>query len=211
MLVALRLVARNHLRSVICPSFSVRVARHLLVQRPYVYAKYDPNKWGEKYPRLGRLLTAETYRKEKTEVHSVMDKLTSKGGAHVTSFSKHPSEKYDIYTMNITVKLADDVYVETWRNGAGGAMTSRCRGKYKMKDVNTVRLMFSKKESVEFKYREDHSKWAVGMKRPYFCTSSLNRMESQFHRGGGVLCLKSASLAKLFRYSVEDTVPCNVK
>ncbi|XP_064474139.1 plancitoxin-1-like isoform X2 [Ornithodoros turicata] len=186
------------------------IAEHLLMQRPFIYDKHKFEKWEKKFPILERLL-AENFRKEREGKFFAVSKLRSKGGSSFTIISKSPKLQKDIYSELLSKYTTDSQYVETWRNGAGNAMTSTCRGLYSVMDVDTVKLKFSKSKSIEFSYREDHSKWAVSFSKPTFCVGSLNRMKSQFDRGGGVLCINNARVAKVFRQSVERSFPCGKK
>lgn len=65
---------------------------------------------------------------------------------------------------------------------------------------------------MEWKYTEDHSKWAIsspGSKKPSIvCISDINRMRSQFNRGGGAICVQSNPLWYIFRQVVDDLEPC---
>ena len=58
----------------------------------------------------------------------------------------------------------------------------------------------------------DHSKWAVSVpskgKQALTCVSDLNRMRSQFSRGGGSICLQSPSMWSIFNATVENIEPC---
>jgi deoxyribonuclease-2 len=53
-----------------------------------------------------------------------------------------------------------------------------------------------------------HSKWAVSATKPIFCIGDINRMTTQFERGGGAACLNSEALADQFRTAAFVTDSC---
>lgn len=62
---------------------------------------------------------------------------------------------------------------------------------------------------------EDHSKWAISTNATndggLFCASDINRMHSQFSRGGGSLCIVSKGLWTAFKQVVEDLETCPMR
>jgi hypothetical protein len=54
----------------------------------------------------------------------------------------------------------------------------------------------------------DHSKWAVGLSEGYVCASDINRMTTQFERGGSAFCFKDETLAAALRDAITGADSC---
>ncbi|XP_029833502.2 plancitoxin-1-like [Ixodes scapularis] len=206
---------RENAQLFLCVTFSAKdstdiIAQHLRVQYANVYQKHAPLTILNKYPKF-KLLYEGVYVTRKNE-SLFNDTLRSLGRQRLQSIAKRGTWKQDIYAAVVAPYIVkDNLYVESWRNGAGKAETSFCRKTYSVMNVKTVIIMFGhhKKDQIIFSYREDHSKWAVAEKVNFFCFSSLNRMESQYKRGGEVTCMENAKLAHLFRNSIKEVEMCD--
>jgi hypothetical protein len=51
--------------------------------------------------------------------------------------------------------------------------------------------------TLSWKLTDDHSKWAYNDE--YACFGDMNRMKSQWMRGGAYYCLKNAGLVQAFK------------
>jgi len=112
-----------------------------------------------------------------------------------TSFAKSNKYTQDLYSGLIADSLKDNLLVQSWRNGAGDKLDSNCTDKYKVQNVDKIRLfnVNSASNNVDWSYTEDHSKWLItsdNLENRYTCISDINRMKSQFKRGGGSICIK---------------------
>ncbi|XP_054924006.1 plancitoxin-1-like isoform X2 [Dermacentor andersoni] len=116
-------------------------------------------------------------------------------------------EVVDVYTEGLRDQVKDNITVQSWRNGAGGAQDTYCTRNYSVRDVNIIGVQTSNGYA-EFGSSEDHSKWCVAQEKGIFCVSSLNRMNSQKKRGGEVTCLLDANLAQLFRSTIAESTKC---
>ena len=76
-------------------------------------------------------------------------------------------------------------------------------------------MNFPDKKSVNAKWEftSDHSKWAITGEKDknahWTCVGDINRMKSQFKRGGGVVCLKNDKVWKAFKSIIAATESCN--
>ncbi|XP_049524280.1 plancitoxin-1 isoform X2 [Dermacentor silvarum] len=116
-------------------------------------------------------------------------------------------EVVDIYTQGLSDQVKDNITVQSWRNGAGGAQETYCTRNYSVKDVILIGVQTGSGYA-EFVSKEDHSKWCVAQHKGIFCISSLNRMDSQKKRGGEVTCLLDTNLAQLFRSTIAVSTKC---
>jgi hypothetical protein len=102
--------------------------------------------------------------------------------------AKSPHNKIDIYEY--LDMYATDWYVETWRRGHPINTPSHVKDVYKL-SVN----------GVEYKESQDHSKWATSGQ--YYLIGDLNRMTSQFKRGGGGFLIKHQGVATALKSFIK--------
>lgn len=72
-------------------------------------------------------------------------------------------------------------------------------------------LVSASSGSVSWKYTDDHSKWGVSTgssSSPWVCVSDMNRMESQWVRGGGTVCFKNTGLWKALSGVITNADSC---
>jgi len=91
----------------------------------------------------------------------------------VTHIAKSPKYVFDIYDC-IAQRYPCKWSVETWKRGH----------EIEKKNPNVVDIVTLKYEKREYSESQDHSKWCVS-DQGFFGFGDLNRMKSQFHRGGG--------------------------
>ena len=128
------------------------------------------------------------------EVTSPKQKVTPKEmniiefSSDILHIAKSPHNKVDIYEY-LDV-YATEWYVETWRRGHPINAPSHVKDVYKL-CVN----------GVEYKESQDHSKWATSSQ--YYWIGDLNRMTSQFKRGGGGFLVKHQGIATALRSFIK--------
>ncbi|CAN8002838.1 unnamed protein product [Ixodes hexagonus] len=201
---------RENAQLFLCVTFPAKetdiIAQHLRVQYANVYQKDASKAMLKKYPIFHELYSGKYVTGKESLAN---DTLLSMKRQRMRSVAKRGTWHHDIYTDIVAPYIVkDDIYVESWTNGAGGTVDAFCRLKYSVTDVKTVRIMFASHKQIKFSSKEDHSKWAVAAKKSFFCFSSLNRMKSQYHRGGEVTCMENGQLANLFRNSIKDKDSC---
>ncbi|RWS18701.1 Deoxyribonuclease-2-like protein [Leptotrombidium deliense] len=127
-------------------------------------------------------------------------------------FAKNGESTFDLYKTKIAPFIKSDLFVESWRRGNGIPLSSNCHSKYKLINVQYVKLKFENKYvgNVLWKYSEDHSKWLISedSEKAFICIVDLNRMLSQNKRGGGAVCIRDASIWKLFHDSIAAIETC---
>jgi hypothetical protein len=115
--------------------------------------------------------------------------------------AKSPNYVIDIYSDYLAKKYDCVWFVESWIRGhhieRGKAVTSR------VVDIEKLR-MISNTENEVFDESQDHSKWATS-NTDYYWVGDLNRMTTQFHRGGGGIVGKDAELAEALRSLIVAT------
>lgn len=119
----------------------------------------------------------------------------------IVHIAKPPSLKEDIY-KHITNYEEGEWLVETWKRGheIDDGDIIFCCWNIKNGQIREVKRLSWK--DVDWKESNDHSKWAVS--ESYVWIGDLNRMTSQFKRGGGGFLIKNPNLAKAFRKLVVE-------
>ena len=103
-------------------------------------------------------------------------------------FAKSKHYQNDLYSSLVAPHILgpnQTMYIQTWLNGDGGVLPSD--PEHNIYNIDVVRIAASAPISTH----ADHSKWAlaVGVDTNYWCIGDLNRIESQFARGGQAICL----------------------
>jgi deoxyribonuclease-2 len=121
--------------------------------------------------------------------------------ATLVGFAKNAEWDKDLYAGCIAPTLQQGLFVESWRHGVDPLGPS-C-GSLNVLDVQALTVA-----GRSFTTADDHSKWAVATEGDYVCFSDINRMETQFKRGGGAICFEDAPLAADLRGAIDKTDRC---
>ncbi|TPP56276.1 hypothetical protein FGIG_07856 [Fasciola gigantica] len=213
------------------PSFSVE---QLIISKPQFMSTYISEDWKEKYPRLSALLDGDYVAEVKNKI-SLFETLGSR--MKMIHFSKSSNFNNDLYEHLVAPKLGLGLQVETWRHGS--SEPSVCNGTvpwvsihlrcfsttHKIHDLNIfLKLLVINIEELKFvnpprsySSYDDHAKWAAtipkrGVNKPenmWICLGDINRMFSQYHRGGGTMCINNAVIWKTFSGLVSSTESCD--
>ncbi|XP_068209876.1 deoxyribonuclease-2-alpha [Palaemon carinicauda] len=191
----------------LCISLPVEEAENiggqLIQNEPFIYASSMPTSLVERFPTLKKVIDGE-------HVESLpwyrITQLKSKQGKTFTSFAKYRKYNQDLYAGLVAPVLETNLVVETWRNGPE-PLPSSCNSTYKVENAESILVRAA---STSFSTHKDHSKWAVATEpdQPYVCIGDINRMESQFHRAGGTVCMWSLSIWHRFHNLVQEVETC---
>ncbi|OQR77952.1 deoxyribonuclease-2-alpha-like, partial [Tropilaelaps mercedesae] len=184
-----------------------RLAAHLRIERPNMFAASAPRAVRKRYPELDKLLNKTFSRKSP---YFTNGSLLGVNGTPFFALAKGGPVNEDIYSKLIAEAVKSDLFVETWRNGRGNPLPPQCFDKYKTTDVQQVALKVGDK-TMRWKSEEDHSKWAVSVNGDWTCIGSLNRMLSQLKRGGETLCLSDRTVHRLFMNAIVTVSQCDTQ
>lgn len=175
----------------------------LLQNDPYVYASNMPETLSSQFFVLLKVIQGE--RPEVSPWYRIAT-LTSVSGKVFTSFAKYKKYDQDLYTSLVAPMLETNIVVESWRNGPQ-PLPSSCNTTYTVENVESVS---ARAASTSFTTSHDHSKWVVTSEpdKPYVCIGDINRMETQFHRAGGTVCMQSLSIWHRFHNLVQAVEGC---
>lgn len=190
-----------------------KIVDHLVNMRPLIYDMHISEHLYSMIPELYNLdpHRKKSYWDEKTTLAQV---ITTKGGQDLNIYSKSANFGEDMYADWMDRELDTTLLVETWRNGAGGSLNSSCpRDDFHVNNVQDLRILSQENKSLSWSSKVDHSKWAIseGQESGFICMADVNRMESQFKRGGGAVCFKCSSCWSVFSKSIVDVEPCPMK
>uniref|UniRef100_A0A147BGZ2 Putative deoxyribonuclease ii n=1 Tax=Ixodes ricinus TaxID=34613 RepID=A0A147BGZ2_IXORI len=204
--------ARENGQSILCVTFPTSqletIANHLRLQYPNIYDSYAPEEMLSGHPALSLLLQNKFIR---TPPWVLMAPLKDVKKNAFLSFAKHGRLDKDVYADVVASSLETSLLASTWRNGPGGRLPAECDQQFTVTNVDGVRFPFGRtNQSLTFSNTEDHSKWAISMQgsKGYVCIGSLNRMKSQFRRGGETLCFRSPVIYKLLYRTVMSVDDC---
>lgn len=177
--------------------------------RANVYSNYTTQRAIDSIPELSILAQRKW---PKTPTENVVT-IRTMNGEQFTSFARSPrSELKDLYVDFMAPELKSDLFVETWRRGAGTPLTSNCTYEFKVNNIESVELSFTPESSVQkttpWSYLEDHSKWAVAVSEPTTCIGDINRMASQAKRGGGSVCFHNSNVWNTAKSSIHELESC---
>ena len=121
-------------------------------------------------------------------------------GSHImTYYAKSSQWNNELYASCIAPSTDESLLVESWIRGS--AEGPSC-GSLDVLDVQNLSYPFG----LTFTEYNDHSKWAIG--RDLVCASDINRMTTQYLRGGSAFCFHDTVLAEALRTAVQSTDSC---
>jgi deoxyribonuclease-2 len=195
---------------------ATKIIKHLSNMRPIVYDRQITPEIAQRFPELGGLrLYEHSVGKRVTDRTQLAQTIKTKDGQLLNLYSKPASIKEDIYNGWIDEDIGSDLYVQTWRRGAGGILNSSCpTNTYHVNNVKDLKYMNSFKDGdyLSWSYTNDHSKWLISDKQDFAtsCICDANRVESQFKRGSGCVCMKCPTCWTVMKNTIADTEPCPV-
>jgi deoxyribonuclease-2 len=182
-------------------------ANGILFADPLTYDSVMPSGLTSVYPTVTKLIAGQ-----RSEGTSLMNLSTILDNSMVSYFSKSGSTSIDIFENLIQPSLEVDMYVETWRRPP--VMDSYCNPPHAWESININNLAFVDEngKEVTFKYTQDHSKFSLAVnstsQKHWICIGDMNRMTSQWTRGGGMACVRHAALYNPLLASVIDIENC---
>ena len=124
------------------------------------------------------------------------------GSTGFTFFAKSAQWNNELYSACLAPRIQSGLLAETWIRGSA---TGPACGEYGVLDIQALRFS----GNVSFKETQDHSKWAVSTKGSSVCVADINRMTTQYKRGGGAICWNDAMLSSVLRGAIMRTDSCD--
>jgi deoxyribonuclease-2 len=95
------------------------------------------------------------------------------------------------------------LWTETWIRGSAEGPACPTSG-YDTLDVKGVDFG----NGMNWSETNDHSKWAIAVNTTMLCIGDINRMTTQYSRGGGTACFKNLYLMNAFESAVSGLDSC---
>ena len=179
-----------------CFSFSVASLALLAEQTVLTVPSIYDSRISPSAPEALQALASGSYSENATCSQTV---VTTTGGQVVTYYAKSSQWNNELYANCIAPSENESLLVESWIRGS--AEGPSC-GSVDVLDVQNLSYPFG----LAFTEYNDHSKWAIG--RDLVCASDINRMTTQYQRGGSAFCFHDQVLATALRTAVVGTDSC---
>ena len=169
-----------------------------LLNRPELYDS-QLGSLGKTYGNLTALLTG----KYSAAAVCVNQLLQTVGGTSFLQFAKSTQWNNELYSACVAPRLQTTLWVESWIRGSAEPPSCPTSG-YDTLDIQG--LNFSGLGA--WTETNDHSKWAIGQNGSWVCMGDINRMTTQYARGGGTTCWQDKVLYKTLTTAVTGTDSC---
>lgn len=198
----------------LCMSFNVeesadQIVKQFLYIKPLIYDIEIKKSLLREAEHLEKLID-EDWVKEPPYESQIS--IATPEGYEFISFAKSTEFDADLYGSLVAPNLKSDLLVASWRQGEDEKMlASNCSGSYKIENIDELELPLQKDEVDNWKYTADHSKWSITKEsnKPFTCIGDINRVKSQFRRGGGIVCLGSQHVWKSFNDAIRRFEECH--
>lgn len=196
--------AQRYGQSFLCVTFKMLtfndIGLQLLYNGPAIYDYILPKTFESDLPNIknaidGKFITSKPY--------SHVAKLSSLENVKYTSFAKSKHFGADLYHDLVALFYNASLLAETWQHGEN--LPSNCSVPT-VENIKELKFM-----DISFKEAEDHSKWTIS-KSEYLglvCIGDINRMRTQFKRGGGTLCVVNGMIWKTFNEAIITIEQCH--
>ncbi len=171
---------------------------------PHIHDSNFPEFMKELYPNVFSLMQGD-FISDPPYNHS--QKLVSSAGKTLIHFAKTKDFNADLYYSFVAPALKTNLLAETWQHGSGRIGPS-CDG-YTVENIIKLSVQ-TDTDAFAFANYKDHSKFVVSKSSdlPYVCIGDINRMTTQYERGGGTLCTKDPYIWKTFHKLVVQIINC---
>jgi len=200
-------------QSFLCVSYNAhenfaKIAEKIYTNRAYIYSYNIPSSIGLQKTVLEKLIDGSSYTEPKTDSSD----LTSLKGTKFKVFAKNTQWNADLYESLLQPAISQNMLISTWRLGAKATiMPSFCQPNYTYDSVNVEELAIPGGSEFQWRYTKDHSKWAISLheERNFVCIGDINRMYSQYKRGGGSACFVNDKLWYSYYNMIYNTSTCS--
>ena len=190
------------------------LSKQFLFNRPQLYDSqlyesqlyesqlYDSRLVTEKYDYIRQLIDG------KYSTLNVCDTsvLVTTGGFPFKVYAKTAEWNNDLYAGCVTPTERDTLWVESWIRGSAEGPTCPVSD-YDTLDIKNLDFVIGDR-IYSWKETQDHSKWAITANRDVLCMGDINRMTTQYSRGGGTACFSDMTLHSILKKAIVETNTC---
>lgn len=174
-----------------------KLSYKFLLNRPQIY---ETNLNTNKYEYINELVNG----KYSTEKICDYDIFTTQNGLKFKLFAKSAEWNNELYSECVVPNEKDTLWVESWIRGSAEGPICPISN-YDTLDIKY--LDFGNNNN--WSETQDHSKWAITINKNIICMGDINRMTSQYSRGGGTTCFNDEILNSILKNAITETNKCN--
>ena len=172
------------------------IANKFMLNRPQIY---DMKLTTDKYENIRNLIDGKYSKLKLCE----SEQFITHSGLLFTVFSKTAEWNNDLYAGCVTPTEKDTLLVQSWiRGSAEGPVCP-------ISDYDTLDIKYLDFGSDgSWSDTMDHSKWAITLNKNVVCMGDINRMTTQYLRGGGTICISDNILHSVLKRAIITTNSC---
>ncbi len=114
---------------------------------------------------------------------------------------KNGYKNSSIFEDGVNNMLGSSLVSQTWGRPLGYPW---CDGVFRTGNIKEIKI----NDNITWTTTQDHSKWMVMVDNTFSCFGDMNRMDSQWTRGGAFYCLKSELLSQALKSIIKTTETC---
>jgi deoxyribonuclease-2 len=195
--------AYTYAQNVLCLSVNASTLDSLSykfqLNRPQIYDSKISDTVAQSYHNISNLAKG----KYTTAAICADEDLATVGGQSFTIFAKSTQWNKDLYDACVAPRLQSDLWVESWIRGSAEGPDCPTSG-YSTLDVQQVDFG----SGISWSETKDHSKWCVALNVSTWCMGDINRMTTQYSRGGGTTCIPDGDLFQALVKASVQTDSC---
>ena len=162
------------------------------LNRPLIYDSRISTSATQKYSNIASLVGGYY----STAAICANSALYTSGGMGFAVFAKSTQWNNDLWSGCVSSIVQSALYVESWIRGSQEPAYCPSSG-FDVLDVSGVDFSSSGGGSYGvWSETKDHSKWAVSLDNSTVCFGDINRMSTQYGRGGGTVCYEDSVLGQ---------------
>lgn len=181
-----------------------KIGNHLQFIKPFLYFSTVTDSELEGYPNLLNVLNGNWNRTAGTTTNQI-----TVGGTQFTTFSKNTAWNSALWGDLVAPTFTSSLNVQSWLRGYEEGPYCPPQYKYSVVDTKDLQMKDADGKIQSWTEGADHSKWAVSSNGGSLaCIGDINRMTSQFKRGGGAVCAEGTVLHSQLSGVIVSTDSC---
>jgi len=192
--------AFTYAQHLLCLSVNVETINNLaskfLLNKPNIY---DARIETTKYNNINQLVEGRFSIAKLCESSLFM----TQASMEFTVYAKTAQWNNELYSGCVTPRQKDTLLVESWIRGSAEGPSCSITDNYDTLDIKYLNFI-----SYQWPETKDHSKWAITLNKPTICMGDINRMTTQYSRGGGTACFSDELLHSILKKAIVKTDIC---
>ena len=183
-----------------------KIGAHLQVIKPFLYFSTMDQSSLSSYPNIMHVLNGDWITKAGTMVNSL-----DVGGLTMTALSKNKEWNDALWGDLVAPYFQQNLIVQSWIRGYAEGAYCTPTHQYDVVDTQEMQMPGDGGGVQEWSEGADHSKWCVSSDSDtrLVCIGDINRMTSQFKRGGGAICFEESTMHDQLTSVIESSQSCS--